>query len=62
MFRFEPKGRKKIDVPVQRQAGGVFPYLREGQPSCSVQAFSGLDEARHTEEDNLFHSVYCLEC
>lgn len=27
-------------------------------PFCSIQAFSGLDDATHVGEDNLLYSVY----
>lgn len=46
IFPFEFKGKKKwvskFDGP---QAEGMLPYLGQGQPLCSIQAFKLLDKA-----------------
>lgn len=45
MVQFEFKSRKKLNVPVWRHLGGKeFSYFGDGQPFCSLPAFSELDE------------------
>lgn len=45
MFHFESEGRKKpLSQFKGNQAGGVT-SSQEGQPFCSIQVFSWLDEA-----------------
>ena len=50
MFQFESEGRKRSVFLLNNQAGEVPFYLREGQPFCSIQAFS-------ITEGNLLYSV-----
>ena len=39
------------------EAAGSPPYSWDGQPFCSIQTFSGLDEVDLHQEVNLFCSV-----
>lgn len=47
--RFNSIWRRKSHTPqLKRQAGGTPPWSWGGQPFCSFQAFSWLDEGHHT--------------
>lgn len=61
-FPFESEGRKtQCPSPKGGEQEGVS-LTEEQRPSCPSQPFSCLDEAHHTGEGHLLHSIHSFKC